>query len=43
MANKSSSKLSGIALINIGLALAYWAYVMSGSFDSQLKNNLRNY
>jgi hypothetical protein len=36
MANKSSSKLVGIALMVIGLGLAYWGYDMSGSFDSQL-------
>ncbi len=35
MANKSSSKPIGIALISIALGLAYWAYVMSASFDSQ--------
>jgi hypothetical protein len=35
MANKSSLKLVGIALMVIGLGLAYWGYDMSGSFDSQ--------
>ena len=35
MADKSTSKLVSIALMVIGLGLAYWGYDMSGSLDSQ--------
>ena len=35
MAKKPSSKPIGIALMVIGVGLAYWGYDMSGSFDSQ--------
>ena len=36
MANKSTFKLIGIALMVIGIGLAYWGYDMSGGLDSQL-------
>jgi len=36
MDNKSLYKLLAIALMAIGLGLAYWGYDLSGGFDSQL-------
>ena len=36
MANKSTFKLIGIALMVAGIGLAYWGYDMSGGLDSQL-------
>ena len=35
MANKASSQPIAIALMVIGIGLAYWGYDMSGSLDSQ--------
>ena len=35
MANKSSATLIAIALMIVGIGLAYWGYDMSGAFDSQ--------
>ena len=36
MNGKSSTSLIGIALMVIGIGLAYWGYEMSGGFSSQL-------
>jgi len=36
MANKSTFQLVSIALMVIGVGLAYWGYDMSGGLDSQL-------
>ena len=36
MASKSNIQLISIALIVIGIGLAYWGYDMSGGLDSQL-------
>ena len=36
MANKTPSQPIGIALMVIGVGLAYWGYDMSGGFESQL-------
>ena len=36
MADQSTFKLIGIALMVIGLGLAYWGFDMSGSIDSKL-------
>ena len=36
MASKSNIQLISIALMVIGIGLAYWGYDMSGGLDSQL-------
>ena len=36
MASKSNIQLIAIALMVIGIGLAYWGYDMSGGLDSQL-------
>ena len=35
MANKTNIKLASIALMVVGIGLAYWGYEMSGGLDSQ--------
>lgn len=36
MANKTNTQLVSIALMVVGIGLAYWGYDMSGGLDSQL-------
>lgn len=36
MASKSNIQIASIALMVIGVGLAYWGYDMSGGLDSQL-------
>lgn len=36
MANKTNIQILSIALMVIGVGLAYWGYDMSGGLDSQL-------
>lgn len=36
MTNKSTFQLTGIALMVIGVGLAYWGYDMSSAFESQI-------
>jgi hypothetical protein len=36
MANKSTFQLISIALMVVGVGLAYWGYDMSGGLDSQI-------
>lgn len=36
MANKTTSKQMGTALMVIGIELTYWGYEMSGTFVSQI-------
>jgi hypothetical protein len=36
MAHKTNIQLVSIALMTIGIGLAYWGYDMSGGLDSQL-------
>ena len=37
MASKSNVQLFSIALMIVGIGLAFWGYDMSGGLDSQLK------
>ncbi len=36
--SKSTTKISSVALISIGIGLAFWGYQKSGGFSSQLSN-----
>jgi len=40
MANKSLFQLISVALMVVGVGLAYWGYDMSGGLDSQLNQAL---
>ena len=40
MANKSVFQLISVALMVVGVGLAYWGYDMSGGLDSQLNQAL---